>query len=97
VIFTGLFPVNIASVMSVSLTLFRSQFKFISVTSSSTYLLKRVNLHCSLGFAEDCTSMRMNHCVAQDDTICIKLQSLHFPRSLLSEFGITFFLHEMHE
>ena len=37
----------------------------------------------------------MNHCVAQDDTICIKLQSSHFPRSLLSEFGITFFLHEM--
>ena len=81
--------------MSVSLTRFRFKFKFISVTSSSTCLLKRVNLCCSLGFVEDCTSMRMNHCVAQDDIICIKLQSSHFPRSLLSEFGITFSLHEM--
>ena len=81
--------------MSVSLTLFRSKFKFISVPSSSTCLLKRVNLRCSLGFVEDCTSMSMNHCVAQDESICIKLQSSHFPRSLLSEFGITFFLHEM--
>ena len=35
-----------ASVISVSVTLFRSKFKFKSVTSSSTCLLKRVNLHC---------------------------------------------------
>lgn len=87
-IFIGLFFFNIASVMSVSATLFRSKFKFISVTC----LLKRVNLRCSLGFVKDCTRIRMNHCVAQDDTICIRLQSSHFPRSL---FGITFFLYEM--
>ena len=94
-IFIGLFFFNIASVMSVSVTLFRSKFKFISVTSSSTCLLKRVNLRCSLGFLDDCTRMQVSHCIAQDDTICIKLQSLHFPMSLLSEFGITFFLHEI--
>ena len=92
---TGLFSFNIASGMSVSLTLLRSKFKFISATSSSTCLLKRLNMQCSLGFVEDCTNMCMNHGVAQDDMICIKLQSSHFPRSLLSEFGTTFFLHEM--
>ena len=64
---TGLFSFNIASGMSVSLTLLRSKFKFISATSSSTCLLKRLNMQCSFGFVEDCTNMCMNHCVAQDE------------------------------
>ena len=97
VIVTGLFSFDIASKISVSLTLFQSKFKLISAISSLTCLLKRVNSCCPLGFVDYCSNIGINHCVAQDDTVCITLTSLHFPRSLLSEFGISFFLHEMQQ
>ena len=86
----GLFALNIPTD---SLTLFRFKFNSRSFISSSTCWLKRVNLHCSAGLVVDCTSININHWVPQDDIICIKLQSSHFPRSLLS--GITFFLQDM--
>ena len=59
--------------MSVSIALVRSKFKFLSVTSSSTYLLKIIFLRCSLWLVEHCTSMRVHHCVAHNDIICIKV------------------------
>lgn len=91
----GLFAFNIASVMSDSLTLFRFKFNSRSVISSSTCWLKRVSLRCSAGLVVDCTSIRINHWVPQDEIICINLQSSHFPRFLLSGLGITFFLQDM--
>jgi len=59
--------------MSVLITLFRSNFKFISVTSSSTYLLKIIDLRCSPWLVDYCASMRMHHSVVHDDIICIKV------------------------
>ena len=91
----GLFAFNIASVMSDSLTLFRFKFNSRNVISSSTCWLKRVSLRGSAGLAVHCTSMHINHRVPQDDIICIKLQLSHFPRSMLSGLGITFFLQDM--
>ena len=91
----GLFAFNIASVMSDSHTLFRFKYNSRSVISSSTHWLKGVSLRCSAGLVVDCTSIHINHWVLQDEIICIKLQSSHFQRSLLSGLGITFFLQDM--